>query len=95
MRFKEHYRHAHWGIDNHSIDAMAFIPRRSVTFYGFGVYCTGTEDVTLKLDWFLGPNGNEYSSEEHIVEFKYEDRVPDKTYWSFDIRSVGAQPIKV
>lgn len=96
IRFKNFGLRDYYYLSTYYWDAVAFVPKRDVIFFGFGIMSNYRDkDVKHVLQWQLGEGGNDYSSEEFEVEFANEDADQEKKWWSFDIRSVGEKPIKV
>lgn len=77
-------------------DAVKFVPKRDVVFFGFGIGANYySKDNQLIFQWNLGDRGEDYESEEYTVEFLAAEKEEGKFWHSFDIRSVGAKPLKV
>lgn len=72
---------------------MAFIPKKDVWFFGFGIMGNyHSYDWTLKVKWRVGEDGE---ASEYSIDLKTADRDPDKRWQTIDIRTLGEKPVKV
>lgn len=72
-------------------DAVAFIPRRTIWFYGFGVLSNyNSMDVTYKVQW----NIREEDSEVYEIFKADSDKDQEKKWHEIRLKDLGCKPIK-
>ena len=55
VRFPEFYYTDYFYMNTRYWDAVCFIPRRNITFFGWGLFSNYNKcDVTIKLQWQIG-----------------------------------------
>ena len=58
-RFPQIYKTDYFYMETYSWDAVAFIPKRNVTFYGFGILASfNNKDMKYKVSWALNDDAN-------------------------------------
>ena len=71
-------------------DAVSFIPKTRISFYGFGVFANRSgKDLLLKCQFVVG----EEKSGEFVIQLYDKDKDPEKKWFSIDIREHGFQPV--
>ena len=103
MRWKRFRRcvDSYWYLSTTSVDALKFIPKRDIKFFGFGMFSNyNGKDMTMKVSWFLEDEDPGESREWYEVtvnidecELAYEGS-PGKVF-DFYIQSVGQKPFIV
>ena len=91
VRFPEFYLTDYFYMNTCSWDAVVFIPKRSVLFFGFGLMANyNGHDMKIKVQW----NINDTDSEVYEKECSDGDKDPDKKWFEIDIREFGCKPIR-
>ena len=66
IRFQDFYLTDYYYMSSSYWDAVVFIPKRDIWFFGFGLFSNyNNKDVGIKFQWNLGKEGEELTSEEH------------------------------
>lgn len=93
-RFPEFYYTDYFYMNTRYWDAVVFIPKRNIVFFGWGLFANfnGT-DMDLKVQWQIGEQGEK--SDEYELKMSDSDKEPEKKWFTIDIREFGVKPIKV
>lgn len=97
-RFKDNIKTDYTYLDYTEgyFDAVTFIPKRDVWFFGFGIYPNyHKKDMDLKIKWAIGPSGADYMSEVHDLKVVQDEVDQEMNWFTVDIRDYGEKPIKV
>jgi len=84
--------HDYYYLHTRYWDAVTFIPKKEVTFHGFGVL-SGPQgkDQTFIVMWDIEGE----RSEEFTVETADGDKDPDYKWHTINLKDLGVSPIKV
>lgn len=103
---KKWYRFKEWRKDDYQCiyancdrDAMSFIPKKNIYFYGFGFFGLyngmAGRDAIYTFQWRLGEHGHDYKSKTYDVTLKWSDLNEEKHDHLIDIRELGEDPMLV
>lgn len=80
-------------------DSIAYIPKRDVWFYGFGIFSNyNKRDMQLKVKWAIGSarhDWGEFESEWFDYEALDAEKDEETKLFTVDIRNFGEKPIRV
>lgn len=95
IRFKDFYITDYFYMEEHSWDAVIFIPKRTILFYGFGIMANyNSKDMKYRLKWVIDEE-DEFGDEGVIYEIPDADKDPEKKWFTIRLADMGYKPIKV
>ncbi len=71
MRFKKTYEWAHWGYNNTTLDAAAWVPNKPVILFGFTLYAANIPEFQAEYKIYID---DKVVEEETIVLNEYIDK---------------------
>jgi hypothetical protein len=93
IRFPEFYYTDYFYMNTRYWDAVVFIPKRPVLFYGWGLFANyNGNDMQVKIQYAIGDGEK---SEEYERLFADSEKDPEKKWFTIDLREFGIKPIKV
>mmetsp|Transcript_18089 Transcript_18089/g.30880 ORF Transcript_18089/g.30880 Transcript_18089/m.30880 type:complete len:198 (+) Transcript_18089:464-1057(+) len=82
VRFPEFYYTDYYYMNTRYYDAVVFIPKRTVYFFGFGIFANYNKaNMELKVKWVI----DSVESEEHEVNFDDDEKDPEKKWFEVNI----------
>lgn len=95
-RFPQLYLTDYFYMETYSWDAMVFKPQKAVTFHGFGIMTSYHDiDMEYRVSWAIDDEPNEGSQEGLEWKVSKDEADPEKKWFHFYLKDVGANPIKV
>ena len=86
VRFPKFYFTDYFCMENYSWDAVAFMPKKPVKFFGFGLMSNyEKKDIELKLKWYI----DEEPSEEIDLDLKEEEKDQEKWWFEIYLKDLG------
>ena len=79
-------------MENYTWDAVAFVPKRNITFHGFGI-CSNYEkkDMLYKFKWQI--DNEAYDEVDYDIADEQKD--PEKLWFEINLKDLGHKPINV
>lgn len=92
VRFPDFYTTDYFYMETHNWDAVTFVPKRNVKFFGFGIFASyNNKDMEYKIKYQIGDD----MSEEFIYQIADAEKDPEKKWFEILLTNLGAKPVKV
>ena len=95
-RFKSWHHSDYRYLEKSYPDAVAFVPKRDVWFFGFGLASNyHSKDMKLQCKWLIGKDQEKQDDGWFDIEVNEADKDPETKWHTVDIRNLGEKPFKV